>query len=189
VKAVAFDLGGVLVDVDHARAARRLGVDTAAWERGWFTGDAHDRVSRGLIDRDAFVADVAARLAHAPDALADAWASVVEVWSGAAELVAHVEARGLRVLVWSNTDPIHADVMARALPHVADARALSFRLGAMKPEPQFYTRALAADGLRAEDVLFLDDRADNVAAARALGVRAEQILGGIADTRRIISAL
>jgi putative hydrolase of the HAD superfamily len=174
VRAIAFDLGGVLVDVDHARAAARLGVSLDAWAAAWFDGPHHDDISTGRIDADAFAAIGAARLGCPAVDAKEAWAAVVEVWPGASALVDDVLRRGLRVLVWSNTDPIHSERMALALPAIGTARGLSWRLGALKPDPAFYPRALDAD-LLPDHVLFLDDRADNVAAARAAGVHAAHV--------------
>jgi HAD superfamily hydrolase (TIGR01509 family) len=40
-----------------------------------------------------------------------------------------------------------------------------------KPDPECYTRALDILGASAADVIFIDDRMENVAAAAALGLR------------------
>ena len=42
--------------------------------------------------------------------------------------------------------------------------------GVMKPDPSFYTGALARFGLRPEQCLFIDDRPENIDASRALGI-------------------
>ena len=54
---------------------------------------------------------------------------------------------------------------------------MSHELGAMKPEPAAYQAAIAATGLDPDRLLFLDDVAENVAAARTHGIRAEQTRG------------
>lgn len=55
-------------------------------------------------------------------------------------------------------------------------------LGLRKPEPPIYRRALDILGRPAERVLFIDDRAENVAGAVAAGMRAIQFVG--AETLR-----
>jgi len=50
----------------------------------------------------------------------------------------------------------------------------SCHLGARKPDPAFYTRLLDTVGRPASQVLFVDDREDNVEAARAVGLRAHR---------------
>jgi HAD superfamily hydrolase (TIGR01509 family) len=47
--------------------------------------------------------------------------------------------------------------------------ALSFRLKATKPDPLFYAGATTLAGIEPGKILFADDRADNVATARAAG--------------------
>lgn len=56
------------------------------------------------------------------------------------------------------------------LPGLVSLRALSFEIGAAKPDPSHFEAALALAGARAEDALYADDRAELVAAARELGI-------------------
>ena len=53
-------------------------------------------------------------------------------------------------------------------------RFFSCYLRATKPDPAVYLAVLAALGAQPEQVVFFDDRPDNVAAARALGIDARQ---------------
>lgn len=47
-------------------------------------------------------------------------------------------------------------------------------LGSAKPDPECYAAALARLGARADEVVFVDDRSENVAAAAAVGLRSVQ---------------
>ncbi|MCC7070489.1 MAG: HAD-IA family hydrolase [Deltaproteobacteria bacterium] len=170
---VAFDLGGVIVDVDHGAAARALGVSLDDIEGAFFSGGIHDAVTVGALDAAGFVAAAAAALGRDAAAVAAAWAAIVEVRADGRALIEECLAAGLRVVLWSNTDPIHLARMARALPPLP-LEHVSFALGAQKPDPEFFRRGLARLGAAP---VFVDDRADNVAAARALGVRAHQVQG------------
>jgi FMN phosphatase YigB (HAD superfamily) len=51
---------------------------------------------------------------------------------------------------------------------------LSAELQLIKPHPAIYEHALNGLGVTAGEALFVDDRETNVAAARALGIRAIQ---------------
>ena len=62
----------------------------------------------------------------------------------------------------------------RKLFHVALS---SCYLGLRKPEPAIYLRALDILGRPAERILFIDDRAENVAGAAAAGINAIQFAG------------
>jgi HAD superfamily hydrolase (TIGR01509 family) len=48
---------------------------------------------------------------------------------------------------------------------------LSFEVGALKPDPRIYRLALEASGEEASDCVFVDDVAENIQAAKALGLR------------------
>jgi putative hydrolase of the HAD superfamily len=49
---------------------------------------------------------------------------------------------------------------------------MSYDLGFAKPDPAFFTAALARAGARADECLFVDDKLDNVEAARGVGLTA-----------------
>jgi FMN phosphatase YigB (HAD superfamily) len=193
--------------LEHAAAAARVGSTaipaTVAWDcpyrrlHYWsgvdaaFYGDNHDALATGAIDADAFVAAAAAALAaHGDDvdagAVRDAWARVVAWRPGGPALLAACAAQ-ITTWVWSNTDLIHWSVLGSAIDGVVARAVTSFGVGALKPDPAFYRRALAGTGVDAGDVLFVDDRADNVAAARALGIDAV-VVTSVGEARALLAA-
>lgn len=78
--------------------------------------------------------------------------------------------------------PIH--ILSNYPPWYEDVRALfqldrfvaghhpSYTVGARKPDALYYERVLARTGLAPHELLFVDDREENVDAARALGMPA-----------------
>lgn len=60
------------------------------------------------------------------------------------------------------------------LPHLK-AQVYSFAVGATKPDPRMYEALLRALDAPPEEVLFADDRADNLLGARAAGIQAVQM--------------
>ncbi|MBP5857360.1 HAD family phosphatase [Marivibrio halodurans] len=70
-----------------------------------------------------------------------------------------------------------ADHMVWSEPHYPiltefDGRVISAHEGVIKPEPTIYQIVIERFGITPARTLFIDDRAENVAAARALGFRA-----------------
>jgi FMN phosphatase YigB (HAD superfamily) len=53
---------------------------------------------------------------------------------------------------------------------------ISFEVGSMKPDRRIYDAAIERAGLPPEAIFFVDDRPENVAAARAAGIDAEQFV-------------
>ncbi|WP_027460526.1 HAD-IA family hydrolase [Deinococcus murrayi] len=87
-----------------------------------------------------------------------------------------LRAWGLKVGVLSNTLPsIGRTLDALGLADLVDVAIATCTVGVHKPEPGAFSFALDALGLEAAEVLFVDDRPENVAAARALGLRAALI--------------
>ncbi len=79
---------------------------------------------------------------------------------------------GVREIV----ERIRAD---RDLPSLFDAVVISYEVGLAKPEPEIYRLTLSQLGVGPADALFVDDRAENVAMALELGMRALQFTGDV----------
>src|SRR5262249_53709727 len=80
---------------------------------------------------------------------------------------------GVNTAILSNGGPegmarIRAE---RPLDGLFDAVVGSYEIGHAKPEPEIYEATLSKLGIPAHEAVFVDDRAENVAAAEKLGLR------------------
>jgi FMN phosphatase YigB (HAD superfamily) len=173
MRIVCFDLGGVIADVRHKVVEERLGITRDQYERAFFGHDLHDQMSIGAVPAEEFVSTAATILGMETARVRDAWRDVVDVWPAGRQLIGDCLAAGLDVRVWSNTDPIHLEKMAAQLPPLR-LDSVSFRVGAMKPQREFFEKNIALLGGPA---FFVDDRADNVAMALELGVKSQRVDG------------
>src|SRR4029077_19969874 len=184
-------------------AARRLGADAAAFRAAyWRHRPAYDadlpaaRYRQRLPDRRPparywqRVPDTVRPGALAPDELEWLIATDVASWSVQHDevwaLAARFRAAGGRTAVLSNGGP---EVMARVradhpLEACFDAVVISCEVGLSKPDPRIFRLCLERLGLPAPDVLFVDDRADNVEGAAAVGLRTLQFEGPDALAQR-----
>ena len=98
-------------------------------------------------------------------------ASWLRLQAGTVALIEDLGAAGLPLALLSNAPGELAEAIS-ALPVAAYFGHLLFscQLKLAKPDPECYNRALARLGASAEEVIFIDDRAENVAAAAALGL-------------------
>lgn len=182
-RVVAFDLGGVLVDVERSRVAEALERPWEHVERALFRDGRHDALACGALSAHDYLSEAALELGVPEPALERAWASVVRVSEGARALVESVR---VDVVAWSNTDDVHYEALRPHLPvRLWERAALSQVLRAAKPDAAFFARALERLDLEPACVVFLDDLEANVAAARALGIDAEQVVG-VDATRRAL---
>lgn len=101
-----------------------------------------------------------------------AWRDIFTPVPAALSALGRLEPDVVPVLV-SNTNALHWEGVLRVapeLPRLVPLRALSFEVGAAKPDPAHFFAALARAGARPEDALYADDRSELVEAARTLGI-------------------
>ncbi|MFN7988776.1 MAG: HAD hydrolase-like protein [Thermoanaerobaculia bacterium] len=176
-RALLVDLGKVLVAFDHQVTCDRLAEATgvpAGRLRPVLFGDLEAEFDRGRLGPAAFfrACEERAGLPRLPDGLWEsAWRDIFHPLPDAIAALARVDRKVRRVLV-SNTNELHWEGVLRVFDPrgLLDDVVLSFRVGAVKPEPAFWEAALAAAGCAAGECLYADDRAELVASAAARGI-------------------
>lgn len=115
----------------------------------------------------------------------------IEAVPSSVGLVHALHELGLGVHLATNQQPRRAAYMRREMGYddLFDESFYSCELGEMKPEPAFFLAALDRLGVRAPEVVFVDDHPGNVAAAREVGLAAEQwtITDGAPALERLLS--
>ncbi|MFI9818251.1 HAD-IA family hydrolase [Saccharothrix variisporea] len=187
-----------LLLLDFDGVVRRIGPDAPIEDahglpRGTLATVAFSLSGPALVGRmsdEEWRAAVRAHLAGliGPTAAADAvtaWTRTGEVVPEALALVRAARTRATVALLSNATTKLDADLAALGLTDEFDAVVASFRLGAVKPDPECFTRTLDLLGHKARDTVFCDDNADNAAGARAVGI------GGVhtPDTATLAAAL
>jgi FMN phosphatase YigB (HAD superfamily) len=102
-------------------------------------------------------------------------------------LLERIRAR-YRVAFLSNSNEVHAEEIPRkfaALFQKDDRFIFSHRFKVAKPDPEIFRRALEVVGATAQQVVFVDDLIENVAAARSIGMQAFQFIDTVSLTRQL----
>jgi putative hydrolase of the HAD superfamily len=173
---IFFDLGNILVGL-HAgeklkALARKSGQDlTAFCEKIWSHERAHD-YERGRHSCDEYFTLLAEELelAHAQPELREAFCDIFhplpERVAVARSLAGHY-----RLGLISNTCAAHIRHLEAHFDFfpIFQPRIYSHEVGARKPHPEIYAKALRASGARAECSLFIDDLAENLETPSRLG--------------------
>ncbi len=183
IKALALDLGNVLVKVDHYRFCRRLG-DLA----GLTPEEVYDRVfasnlepgyDTGRLTTEEFYQRVTA---HFGVSLSFAqfsawWNDIFDPMEGMSELVGHLATKYPLYLI-SNTNSLHFDYIKKNYALLEHFRSfvLSFEVGSRKPEPGIYQALIRQIGLPPPECLFVDDKVPFVEAAHEQGMTAWQFV-------------
>ena len=174
---IVFDLGKVLVDFDYTIAARRIAA------RGTMTlGQIAQYINQSSLFVDYELGKLTTRQFYTeicrvtgfrggPTEFGQCFADIFVPIEPMVRLQATLRQQGLRTYIFSNTNELAAEHIRRSFPFFAnfDGYILSYQHGAMKPDARLYEvveRQSARGGL---ELLYLDDRPENVAAGAARG--------------------
>jgi len=185
-RALLFDLGGVLLDIDFGRAL-------AAWaphsrlpperlREAFRLDEPYERHEAGALAAEGYFAHLREALALECDA-ATVQAGFNAILLGEiAETVQLLEAVRQRVPCYaiSNTNAVHVTEIDRAFPQLLPRFTRVFashETGHRKPHAAAFEHALREIGVAGAEVLLFDDLVANVEAARALGLQAVLVRG------------
>lgn len=182
IQAIYFDIGGVLVrTIDRAprtRLAERLGMTYEALDELVFGGEKGRKAQLGEISAEEHWAYVCQQV-HWPVAR---WRELEAEFfqgdwldTGLVDTLRGLRGRyktGIISNALSNTRAAIADKW-----HLLDAFDViitSAEVGVMKPDPRIFHIALQSLGMQPSEAVFVDDSAQNVEGARAVGMLAIQ---------------
>jgi HAD superfamily hydrolase (TIGR01509 family) len=177
---VVFDLGKVLVDFDYSIAVRRIAARSRMTIQEIARFMSHSplftQYELGALTTQQFCDEIC-RVAgfHAtPAEFGEYFADIFVPIEPMVRLHAALRQRGLAAYVFSNTNELAAEHIRRSFPFYAnfDGYILSYQHGVMKPDARLYEILEREAGRRGADLLYLDDRPENVAAGAARGWQA-----------------
>jgi putative hydrolase of the HAD superfamily len=183
---VMFDYGGVICtpqpDADVAAMAAVAGVSVAQFASGyWPFRPGYDAAD---LTAEAYWQAVAGHVGGSVTGsqIAELVRLDIASWShlqpDTLDVISAARQAGHRVAVLSNA-PAEMARAVDAMPLAANFEHLLFSsdLRAVKPDPVCFGKALSRLGAAPHEVTFVDDRAENVAAAARLGMRAIRFTG------------
>lgn len=176
-QAIVFDLGKVLVDFDWMRAARRFAarcsLPAPLLLMKFLQADPLVAFEKGRVTPQEFFAE-SQRLTGFQGTYAEFVDYFSDIFSAMPEMIAAQEklrAAGFPTFIFSNTNVLAVEHIRAQFPFFAhfDGYIYSYEHDAMKPEPRLYEVVEAMTGRRGGELLYLDDRAENIAAGAARG--------------------
>jgi glucose-1-phosphatase len=178
MKAVLFDFGNVLYTFDYNRFFRAVAHSSAMTAdelHEWVFGGQPSRAVQfetGRMSPSGFLSEfqAAAGITLTHREIEALFLDIFIPNEPVLELVRDLAAETKIGLV-SNTNELHFQGYMRHIPvfPLFSAVALSYIVGAMKPDPRMYESALQQLGRPAEECIFIDDLRENVVAAEGLG--------------------
>lgn len=178
-RAVIFDLGKVLLDFDYNLAARALAphsdLSVAEFKRAVDQSPLLHRYESGRMTTGEFVAEVR-RVTGFRGSEELFHGTFGDIFTEIPEMVAlqrRLSEQGVPTYVFSNTNELAVRHIRRAFPFFGGFTGYiySYEARSMKPDPGIYVALETLTGLRGADLLYLDDRAENIAHGAERGWR------------------
>ena len=188
-KTVIFDLGGVVININTRQsftAFARLADLTEQEVQALASHPAFEQHERGLVSDEGFRNTIRTLTASelTDEAIDQAWnAMLLNIPPERLNLMAELRSR-YHTLVLSNTNNIHVQSFNRAINEISGRKGIqefvhkvyySHEMGKRKPNPEIFDQVIHQEKIRPEQTLFLDDKLENVNAAKQMGLQAVQI--------------
>jgi HAD superfamily hydrolase (TIGR01509 family) len=179
-KAIIFDLGRVIVPFDFRRGYARLeplcGIPADEIPARIRETGLVQRFESGEIEPEDFVARFSAQLGMtiSYEDFEEIWMSIFLPETLIPEEMLEEIAGTHRLVLLSNTNRIHFDGIRAAYPLLRHFHrfVLSHEVGAMKPSPLIYEKAIEAAGCAPGQCFFTDDIEEYVEGAKKMGIDA-----------------
>ena len=178
IKNVIFDIGNVLVSFDWDVLAKEIGFTDEDLKvlMDKVIGDRWDEFDRGVMPEEEALKYVQEAIPGLEDKFATLWNRIDEaiaVYPYVEDWMKELKEEGLHIYLLSNfpRNLFRKEEATKLtfMPYV-DGKIISSYVRMIKPDREIYECLLDTFSLKAEECVFLDDRARNVEAAKALGI-------------------
>jgi FMN phosphatase YigB (HAD superfamily) len=195
-QAVVFDLGKVLLDFDYGKAAAqiaRCGKLSAPEVRKFIDqSPLLFRYETGLMTKNDFYSQVCGATGFT-GSLADfshVFGDIFEPIIPMIEFHGALLKRKVPTFIFSNTNELAVHHIKTMYPFFSefDGYVYSYEHGAMKPQAKLYQVVESVTGKSRDEILYLDDRAENIAAGAERGWQvilhetAEKTVAGVKES-------
>jgi len=177
--AIIFDLGKVLVDFDYSIAAQKIAARSTKQvpDLQHFLGSSPvlARFESGLLTREQFFAEMQQITGFTSD-IKEFVSDFADIFVPIAAMIGlheEVRQRGFQTYIFSNTNDIAIKHIRQEFPFFKhfDGYILSYEVGSMKPQPKIYEAMEKMSGKRGADLIYIDDRPENIETGNARGWR------------------
>lgn len=204
IKRIAFDFGGVIIWQNQQQAVERfkqIGLLDAEERLGAYTQQGiFGQLEEGKITAEDFRWQLSLLIGRAVtiEDCSYAWRGYCDgLPQRNLEALQRLRREGYGLSILSNTNPFMMgwalsqdfDGNGHSLADYVDALYLSYQMKVMKPSAEIFRRVLEAEGVRPEELLFVDDSSHNISAAQELGIATFQAVNGEDWTEELFQLL
>lgn len=186
IRTILFDFGGVIITLGQQQAISRfeqLGLNDAsqrldAYTQSGIFGD----LERGLISGEEFRSELSKLVGRdlSMDECMYGWLGYcVDLPQRNLDVLVKLRNEGYRIVLVSNTNPFMMswalssdfDGHGNSLEKYVDALYMSYKIGSMKPDEEFFRYVIDNENMDPVEGLFVDDGPRNVEMAASFGFR------------------
>ena len=194
IKNIIFDMGNVLLDYNPDAAMQMLGINEKAKPvimKELFGGNEWVQLDLGNISIDEAFENIKQRIHEEYHSdlrkCIDGWDVCMVPVEGAKDFCEFVKSNGFGVYVLSNAHKSFYSYFPRYFDlDFFDGVVVSADVHTVKPDIKIYKHLLEKYNLKAEECLFIDDRADNVDGALKSGMKAVQFKNDFEEIKKSI---
>ena len=197
IEILLFDIGGVVIDIDFERSFKKWsthsGVPVESIKSGFSHGQVYEQHERGGIGSIEFYRHVTDRLEMelSFEQFKEGWNEILVAPFPQTIGLLHKLANRIPLYMLSNSNPMHKEHWEKNFADELEPFNqifVSSDLGYRKPEADAYLHVVEALNTSPEKIVFFDDLADNVEAARAVGMQAVQVRSPADITSFVVSS-
>ncbi len=176
IKAILFDLGNVLIDIDFQQFIINTRLDNLLSGEEIFKKIESSAVKyeKGEISTYSFykVFSEEFNLEIDFNKFKDAWCSVAKKYVDQMDKLIYSLSLRYPLFLLSNSNELHFRYIKENFPVLNYFKEyfLSYKIGHMKPEKEIYLTVLNKTGLSSDEIIFIDDKIVNIESAQVLGM-------------------
>jgi len=197
IKALLFDLGGVVIDIDFDRVfASWAGYANQSLKtiKSRFAIDSYyERHERGEIEAAEYFDSLRKSLGIniTDNEFEEGWNSIyVGEIPGIAKLLSDVKEK-CPIHSFTNSNKLHQRVWSKRFESILDLFQnvfVSSEMGKRKPEPEAFRFISDEIAVKPENILFFDDSIGHVEGARVVGMKAVHVMSPLSDIKEALKA-
>lgn len=170
IKAITFDLDGVyFTSESFSNFKKSLGVDS-------FNDDAMTQFKRGEISEDKFwnLTRQELNIKLSNQEISRVLADSYSVNQNVVDTVKKVRSLGIKTCICTNNFPTRINTLNKKFNFLNDfdVQIFSYQIAATKPDPKIFQALIEKSGCRPNEIIFADDKQENVDSAKSLGINA-----------------
>lgn len=183
MKCFLFDIGNVLTNFDFPLLLQAYAADSGrpVEPQSEMDDEMYNKVEKGLMSEEDYVdyLNEAKGLSWTTDNLHLTWQKMFSLNETGNRLFDKAKKSAASVYTLSNIAHYHIRAIENNWAGFFEGTTglfMSYKMGVRKPDSRIYDMALEELGVPGEQCFFIDDLAENVAAARNAGIQAHQFI-------------